>query len=290
MKAFATTRVDCGEVKLCVTSGGNGPSVLFLHGFPEIGRSWQRVAHLLADSFTCFLPDLRGYDHSDKPALVEDYAIDRLIADVDGLIDHCGDDSVALAGHDWGGALAWWYAARRPERVRRLIIANAPHPALFQAALIEDEGQREASQYVRAFRQPDAATLLLEGGPQGLWERLFAANPAFSDDDRTAFVSSWSQTGAMNAMLNWYRAAPFIVPLPGEHATMPEWPNNEDLAIKVPTLVLWGMKDTALLPVLVDGLTKWVPDLRVERFGEAGHAIIHEIPDRVAQAIKEFLK
>jgi epoxide hydrolase 4 len=288
MKTFATTRVDCGEVTLFATAGGDGPPLLFLHGFPEIGRSWQRVASLLADRFTCFLPDLRGYNRSDKPDAVDDYAIDRLIGDVDGLIDHIGTDKVMLAGHDWGGTLAWWYAARRPERIARLIIANAPHPALFQKVLIEDEGQRQASQYITVFRQADAAALLLADGPEGLWERLFAGNPAFDAEDQSAFVSSWSQ-GAMTAMLNWYRAAPFVVPLPGENPAMPGWPGDQDLTIKVPTLVLWGMKDTALLPVLVDGLTEWVADLRIMRFCEAGHALIHEAPDRVAAAIREFL-
>jgi pimeloyl-ACP methyl ester carboxylesterase len=288
MTAFATIRVDCGEVTLFAATGGNGPPLVFLHGFPEMGRSWQRVANLLADSFTCVIPDLRGYHLSDKPAAVDDYAIDRLIGDVDGLIDHIGTDKVSLAGHDWGGALAWWYAARRPERIARLIIANAPHPALFQKALIEDAGQRQASQYVTTFRQADAAAILLADGPEGLWENLFAANPAFDAEDRAAFVSSWSQS-AMTAMLNWYRAAPFVVPFPGEIAAMPGWPGDEDLTITVPTLVLWGMKDTALLPVLVDGLTDWVADLRVLRFSQAGHAIIHEAPERVAGAIREFL-
>jgi pimeloyl-ACP methyl ester carboxylesterase len=251
-----TQRIDIGALSLSVTDYGDGPPILFLHGFPEDGAAWGKVAKLLSDRFRCILPDQRGYGRSDQPGAVVEYRVDKLIADIDALADVLGLETFALAGHDWGGVVAWWYAARHAERLSHLIIANAPHPALFQSALIDDPDQRLACQYVTRLREPGSESQL---------------------------------AGATKAMVNWYRAAPFVVPAPGEAAAMPDWVAAEDFTIAVPTLVLWGMRDTALLPVLLGGLDTFVPDLRVERFAEAGHNIIHDIPTELAAAIGAFL-
>jgi pimeloyl-ACP methyl ester carboxylesterase len=251
-----TRRIDIGTITLSVAECGDGPPILFLHGFPESGAAWRKVAEPLANWFRCIMPDQRGYGLSDQPAAIDDYAVEHLIGDIDALADSLGMDRFALAGHDWGGLLAWWYAARRGERLSHLIIANAPHPLLFQKALIDDPGQRLASQYVRRLRELGSETRL---------------------------------PGVTAGMVNWYRAAPFVVPLPAERASVPPWPLAEQLTIKVPTLVLWGMQDTALLPVLLNGLEAYVPDLTVNRFDQAGHNIIHEIPSELAAAIEEFL-
>jgi pimeloyl-ACP methyl ester carboxylesterase len=251
-----TRRIDLGTITLSVTEIGDGPPILFLHGFPENGAAWRKVAKPLADRCRCIMPDQRGYGLSDKPDAVEDYAIDRLIADIDALADALDVGGFALAGHDWGGLLAWWYAARRAERLSYLIIANAPHPVLFQKALIDDPAQRLASQYVARLRVPGSEARL---------------------------------PGVTTGMVNWYRAAPFVVPLPDETASVPPWIRAEQFAIDVPTLVLWGMQDTALLPSLLEGLEAYVPDLTVHRFDEAGHSIIHEIPNEISAAIDGFL-
>jgi pimeloyl-ACP methyl ester carboxylesterase len=251
-----TRRVDLGTITLAVTETGDGPPILFLHGFPENGTAWRKVAKLLSSRFRCIMPDLRGYGLSDQPTAVEDYAIDHLIADIDALADALNLATFALAGHDWGGLLAWWYAARRPDRLSHLIIANAPHPVLFQKALIDDPAQRLASQYVTRLREP------------GSEARLASVTPS---------------------MVNWYRAAPFVVPPPGETAPMPCWVTAEDFAINMPTLVLWGMQDAVLRPTSLDGLEDYVSDLCVQHFEEAGHDIIHEIPNELAAAIGNFL-
>ncbi len=285
------TRIDLGDLSLNVRETGAGATVLFLHGFPEHGGAWARVADNLSDGYRCVLPDQRGYALSDKPLPVEAYRIDCLLDDIDALVDrYANGGRIALAGHDWGGVVAWWYAARHPRRVEKLIIANAPHPAVFQKALIDDPAQRLAAQYITALRAPGAADRFLSGGPEALWDRLFAANPAFDSNDRAAYIATWATPGAIAAMIAWYCAAPFVVPLPGEAAIQPGWIGSEPLSIAVPTLVLWGMRDTALLPVLLDRLAIFVADLTVERFDDAGHAVIHEQPARVAQSIRRFLE
>jgi pimeloyl-ACP methyl ester carboxylesterase len=251
-----TRRIDVGAVSLSVTELGDGPPILFLHGFPDGGGAWSKVAGPLSGQFRCILPDQRGYGLSDQPRSVENYATDLLIADIDALADALGLGAFALAGHDWGGLLAWWYAARRHARVSHLIIANAPHPVLLQKALIEDPDQRAASQYITRLRTPGS-------------------------EDRVA--------GATSGMINWYRAAPFMVPAPEDLATPPDWIIAEDFKITMPTLVLWGLQDTALLPVLLEGLASYAPDLTLKRFAHAGHDIIHEIPDEIAADIGAFL-
>jgi pimeloyl-ACP methyl ester carboxylesterase len=251
-----TRRIDLGAISLSVTEVGEGAPILFLHGFPENGAAWGEVASLLSDRFRCILPDQRGYGLSDHPDRQADYAVDRLIDDISALANALGIKKFALAGHDWGGVLAWWYAARHSARLSHLIIANAPHPVLFQRAIIDDPDQRLAAQYIARLRQSGSEALL---------------------------------PGATKSMIDWYRAAPFVVPAPGEVAPMPDWTASQDFAIKVPTLVLWGMRDTYLLPVLLDGLEEHVPDLVVQRFEGAGHDIIHEMPAALAAAIKAFI-
>jgi pimeloyl-ACP methyl ester carboxylesterase len=251
-----TRRVDLGTITLSVTEMGDGPPILFLHGFPENGAAWRKVAEPLSSRFRCIMPDLRGYGLSDQPSAINDYVINRLIEDIDALADALNLEAFALAGHDWGGLLAWWYAVRRPKRLSHLIIANAPHPVLFQKALIDNPAQRLASQYVTRLREPGSETRL---------------------------------AGVTTSMVNWYRAAPFVVPPPGETVPMPHWMTTEDFTINMPTLVLWGMQDVLLFPMLLDGLEGYVPDLRVQRFEEAGHDIIHEIPNDIAAAIGKFL-
>jgi pimeloyl-ACP methyl ester carboxylesterase len=251
-----TRRIDLGAISLSVAEYGDGPPILFLHGFPDNGAAWGEVAALLSDRFRCILPDQRGYGLSDHPNRQADYAVDRLIEDISALADALALETFALAGHDWGGLLAWWYAARHGERVSHLIIANAPHPALLQRAIIDDPHQRLATQYVTRLRQAGSETLV----PR-----------------------------ATKSMVDWYRASPFVVPAPGEAARMPDWIVAENFSIKAPTLILLGMRDTHLLPILLDGLDEHVPNLVVQRFEDAGHNIIHEIPAALATAIKAFI-
>ena len=194
---FRAKHIQLGGLSLNVNSGGEGPPILFLHGFPEQGKAWLRVAEELCKDHLCILPDQRGYNLSDKPDRIEDYAIDPLLGDIDALADAFDIDQFVLAGHDWGGALAWWYAARNPDRVSRLIIANAPHPALFQTALVEDKAQRLASQYITRLRVAGSENILLEGGAAAMWDRMFAANPAFDEAAKAIFTTAWSQPGAL---------------------------------------------------------------------------------------------
>jgi len=267
------------------------PALIFLHGFPESHRTWRHQIAALSADHVCLAPDQRGYARSSKPADVADYGIDRLVADVIALADHHAIDRFTLIAHDWGGAVGWATALRHPGRVARLVIANAPHPLLFQRSLIADPAQRAASQYIRAFRDPALETGIAAMGLDAFFDTSFAAHvdpTKLTPADRAAYLDEWGQPGALTAMLNWYRAAPVIVPDIGDVATPPAWTTGPFPTLAMPVLVLWGMRDRALLPIQLDGLDALVQDLAIVRI-DAGHFLPWEAPDAVTTALRDWL-
>jgi pimeloyl-ACP methyl ester carboxylesterase len=268
------------------------PAIVLLHGFPESHRTWREVAPRLQDNFYLIMPDQRGFAGSDRPQEVEAYQIDTLIDDIFALADAIGLKTFALIGHDWGGAIAWTAALKRPERLSRLAIVNAPHPVIFQKSLIEDSDQRAASQYINAFRMADFEKAIEAMGYEAFFEKTFRnhVDPSLiPESEKRQYIADWSQLGAMTAMLNWYRAGRMVVPPPGVTIPLPDWLLQPFPKIAVPTLVVWGMRDAALLPVQLDGLDELVDDLRIVRLPEAGHFAPWEAPDEVAAALEPFL-
>ena len=268
------------------------PAVILLHGFPESHRTWRGVVPLLEDRFRLVMPDLRGFGASDQPQDLESYATDKLVADIFALADAAGIDRFALVGHDWGGATAWAAAIRGSPRVERLAIINSPHPLVFQRSLIEDAEQRAASQYINAFRTPGFEGAIEAMGYDTFFAKSFTPHvdlDSISAEERARYVADWSRPGAMTAMLNWYRASQMVVPAPGETVEMPAWVDRGVPRIEIPVLVLWGMKDRALLPLQLDGLDEVCADLTVVRLPDAGHFAPWEAPEAVAQALAPFL-
>ena len=294
------SETSCRKIKLATGVTLNvvmaGPEdaepILFLHGFPESHRTWRHQLDGLSDRYRVYAPDQRGFAASDKPEGVENYETDRIVADIMALADALGLDDFTLAGHDWGGAVAWTAALTHPARVKRLVIVNAPHPLIFQKSLIDDPAQREASQYIRFFRSPAAEAAIAAMGPEGFLDRVLlnhADSSRLTAEDRQHYIDDWSQPGVMTTMLNWYRASKIVVPEPGEEATAPLWTQAPFPRLKMPVLVVWGLKDTALLPVQLDGLHEQIEDLRLVTSSDAGHFITWEEPDTVTCAIRDFM-
>ena len=270
----------------------DGPAVILLHGFPESHRTWREVAPRLEDRFRLIMPDQRGFAGSDQPQDVEDYKTDTLIGDIFALADTLGLESFALVGHDWGGAIAWPAALRGDPRLKRLAIVNAPHPVIFQKSVIEDADQRAASQYINAFRTPGFEKVIETMGFETFFEKTFArhADPSkMLESEKQQYLADWSQPGAMHAMLNWYRAGKMIVPPPGITVPLPDWVLKAFPKVELPTLVVWGMNDTALLPIQLQGLEELVDDLHIVRLPGVGHFAPWEAPDDVATALRDFL-
>lgn len=268
------------------------PAIVFLHGFPESHRTWRALAPQLQKRFYLIMPDQLGFAGSDRPQDEKAYETDKLVTDVFELADALGLETFALVGHDWGGAIAWTAALKRPERLTRLAIINAPHPWIFQKSLIEDAEQRAASQYITAFRTPGFEDAVEAMGYKAFFRKTFSKHvdpAAISETEQQQYLADWSQPGGLTAMLNWYRGSKLVVPPPGITVPLPGWLLKAFPKIEVPTLVVWGMKDSALLPLQLDGLEELVDDLRIVRLPDAGHFAPWEAADEVAAALEPFL-
>jgi pimeloyl-ACP methyl ester carboxylesterase len=269
----------------------DAPPVILLHGFPESHRTWRGLAPLLEDEFRLIMPDQRVFGGSDKPEGLEAYDTNLLIDDIFALADALELDRFSLVGHDWGGSIAWPAAARGDSRLERLAIINAPHWAVFQKSLIEDAEQRKASQYITMFRNPLAEAGIEAMGLETFFDKVIghADLTNMTSEEKRRYIAQWSQAGALTAMLNWYRASPLVVPPPGATEPLPDILFNLSRKIDVPTLVVWGMKDSALLPVQLEELEHLVRDLRIVRVPDAGHFVPWEKPEAVAAALRPFL-
>ena len=307
---------EVNGIKLHYVSKGGGKLMLFLHGFPEFWYAWKDQLQEFGKDHRAVALDMRGYNLSAKPESVEQYAMPFLVDDVKALADQLlprrGRKKLVLVGHDWGGVVAWVFAMAHPEYVEKLVIINAPHPGVFGREISSNPEQQKASSYMLLFRSEQAETVLSANQYATLARTVFegSARPeAFTEEDRRAYLEAWNQPGALTGGLNYYRAARVGPPTgpvqstggfspvlragsspgaggqgPGAGANLPSQ------TVPVPTLVIWGEKDRALLTGNLEGLDKFVPDLRIQRIPEGTHWIIHEYPALVNRSIREFLR
>lgn len=280
------------ELDLIDEGPRDAPALIFLHGFPESQRTWRHQIPHFSDRYRCIAPDQRGYRGSSKPQDVASYTPDKLIADVFQMADALGIGEFTIIGHDWGGAIAWGVAlAGQGKRVTRAVIANAPHPALFQRLLFTDPVQRTASQYIREFRDPANDALVREHGLGGLLLKAVRWEGAKPEAEvREAQFADWLDRDAAFAMLGWYRASPIIVPSMDEPFGLPaDWREPPLPPLQIPTLVIWAMDDLALPPCNLDGMEAIVPNMTLCPVMGCGHFITWEKPEAVNAAIDAFL-
>ncbi len=290
-----------GDVRLHYAAAGDpeAPLLLCLHGFPEYWGAWRDVMPLLAKRFRVVAPDQRGFGRSSKPAGVEAYRTRLLVADMAALADKLSADRpYLLFGHDWGASVAYALAFRNPDRLSGLVIANGVHPATFQRAIIDDPDQRAASQYMSRLRSEGFEARMAEDNYARTLNMIagFSSDGWMSAATREAYLEAWSGEGAMEAMLNWYRASPVVVPpidqpaseLVGQVPVL-ELP-DEVLQVRVPHLVIWGERDEALRPVCLDRLDRYAKDLTIHRVADAGHWILHERPGEVVAAVDAWVE
>jgi epoxide hydrolase 4 len=275
-------------VRLHYVSQGEGPLVLLLHGFPEFWYSWRyQLPALAAAGFRAVAPDMRGYNLSEKPPGIHSYHIRQLVGDTAGMIRALGgEDGAYLVGHDWGGVVAWHTASRHSDLVKKLVILNAPHPNRYVEVLDERRRQRLKSTYVGFFQLPLLPERMLTAREGALAERLMrqtGINPAhFTDADARHYRKAICQPGAATAALNYYRSM-----VRRKLSQRMEEPSH---MIHAPTLLLWGIADTALHNANAQHsrLSRWVPDLRVEPL-QASHWVQLDLPHEVNQKMVEFL-
>lgn len=292
------TRVTLANgIELDVVDEGprDAPVLIFLHGFPESHRTWRHQLAHFSKNFRCIAPDQRGYRGSSKPPAVEDYTPDKLVGDIFLLADALGVERFTVIGHDWGGAIAWGLAlmGQMNGRVTRAVVANAPHPAIFQRLLYTNPVQREASQYMRGFRDPANDALVREHGLGGilLQEIRWDAPDKMEPEERAQLLEDWQDRDAAFAMLNWYRASPIEIPSPDAPYELPEgWTPPPLPPLTIPTLVIWALDDLALPPENLEGLDEVVKDLTLVEVPDCGHFVPWEAPGAVNAAMAEFLE
>ncbi|MEO0643351.1 MAG: alpha/beta hydrolase [Pseudomonadota bacterium] len=280
---------------MCVDEGPvDAPPLIFLHGFPESHRTWRHQIRHFSDRYRCIAPDMRGYRSSCKPLAVEAYEPAKLIGDVFMLADTLGIANFTIVGHDWGGAIAWGVAlGGQHMRVSRAIIANAPHPQIFQKLLYTHRAQREASQYIRGFRDPANDALIKDQGLTGLLKQEVSWNKPekMEPEERDELLRDWQNRDAAFGMINYYRASPIHVPAMDEPFEVPAHYTAPDLPkLTIPTLVIWAMDDGALPPENTAGLDQLVDPLTLVEVPDCGHFVPWEAPEAVNSAIEKFLQ
>ena len=285
----------------CRATGRPGaPLLVFLHGFPEAAFVWDEVLEHFGDRYRCIAPNLRGFAPSSAPQEPEQYRVKHLLADLQALIAQLGEGAPleALIAHDWGGAVAWTLAALHPALMKRLVIINSPHPALFLRELKASPNQQAASAYMNFLCRPDAEKLLAANDYARMWPmftNMGAADAAsregggwLTEPVRDQYRAIWD--AGLTGGCNYYRASPLRPPLAADSAIWKvEFP-PEYVTVKRPTLVIWGEDDMALPVGLIDGLDQFVPDMTLVRVPGASHWIIHERPAFIAAEIEKHLR
>ena len=277
-----------GDVELHYVTAGDPDDqpVVLLHGFPECWWAWRRHVDALAEAFYVIVPDMRGYNRSEKPFEVRKYRLETLAGDVEALIEHEGYESAHVVGHDWGGVVAFGTALYHPTALDDLVVLNAPYPGAFDDQLTVKQLFR--SWYAGFFQVPSVPERLLAANDFALLERLFREDPvvsgAYTDEDIEVYKSAWRQDGALRAMIDYYRAfgRENARKLRGER-----W--RAGRRVRAETLVLWGENDRALGPHVPNVIQREVENTTVEHYPEASHWIHAEFPTRTADDIVGFL-
>jgi len=278
--------VRANGLRFHVATCGDGDRLaLCLHGFPECWYSWRHQLPLLARlGYRAWAPDLRGYGETDRPPRVEDYAIERLLDDVAGLIDASGAKSVILLAHDWGALVAWYFAMRRLRPLERLIIMNVPHPALFERAL-RTLRQLRRSWYVFFFQLPRIPERFLAARNYRAIDEAFRGmaidKSRFPDEALAVYRDNAARPGALTAMINYYRA---FVRGGGARQRALGFP-----VIETPTLMIWGEVDVALGKETTYGTEQYVRDFTIRYLPNVSHWVQQEAPETVNAMLEAWL-
>jgi pimeloyl-ACP methyl ester carboxylesterase len=271
---------DLGSVRLHYVEIGEGPLVVLLHGFPEFWYTWRhQLPALAAAGFRVVAPDMRGYNRSSKPAGIPSYSLTHLTGDVRDLIAERGESRARLVGHDWGGVVAYATAGMHPGVVAQLAVLNIPHPRRMNDGL-RTWRQLKKSWYIGMFQLPWLPEQMAARGRYRGFRHMLQhdAPDGYGVAEIERYLEAWSQTGAMTAAMNYYRAVVRHPP-----------PRGALRPIQAPTLVIWGERDRALGAEMAEPYARDVPGLRrVVRLPEISHWTPVHAADEVSRLLIEF--
>jgi len=271
---------EVGDVTIHYVEAGRGPLVVLLHGFPEFWYWWRnQIPALAAAGFHVVAIDLRGYNDSSKPNAIDAYRLTELAKDIAGVITQIGEGPCVVAGHDWGGAVAWLTAMLYPELVRRLIILNSPHPVAYLREMRRSARQKWRAKYQLLFLLPWLAEFVMRRFRYTLLRRSLARLGSFTAEEIERYVEAWMKPGALTGMANYYRA---MRHRKGMRGLMRR--------IDVPTLMIWGDLDPFFTPETLRDFGEYVPDLRITHVPDAGHFVQTDAPGKVSELMIGFSK
>jgi len=273
--------IKINDISLHVILAGpeDAEPLILLHGFPDFWYGWKNIIEGLKDDFRLIVPDLKGFNLSDKPEQVEDYDLKILVEDIKNLSEKLGLHKFNLVGHDWGGLISWAFAEVNPQLLNKLIIINAPHYKIFRQKIKDNKKQRKASGYISQLIKEGSDKLLKQNNFQMLRFSVFENvrdKSAFSEEDKAKYIEAWSQLKVLKTSVNYYRA----------NRRYDDWTGK----IKVPTLVIIGMKDSYIKPIVYEGLSEFVSDLKVIKSKDSSHWIMHDDPELVVSSIRDFIR
>ncbi len=278
--------VETNRIRLHCVTQGEGELVLLLHGFPEFWYSWRFQIPALARHFKVVVPDLRGYNESDKPS--GGYDLDTLAADIRGLIESLGYAKAHIVGHDWGGTIAWHLAQKFPQYLNRLAILSAAPPQRFLQELVVNLDQLRRSWYVLAFQVPGIPEWLIQQNLKEFVNSLLQGQAirkgAFSNEETQLYQRALAKPGALSAALNYYRQM------------LSPWNWLRDVGrtpnlVTAPTLVLWGEEDSLLSQTMAQEFAQLVrAPFKLTLIPHCGHWVQQEAPQTVNRELLAFLR
>lgn len=268
--------------------------LLCLHGFPEFWRCWEKTAIELADEHLIVMPDQRGFGKSAAPVGAHQYTARKLSRDMFELAKSMfGRRSFNLAGHDFGASIGYAMIFGSPDLIDRFIVVNGAHPVCLQEALLDNPAQASASQYFHTVRAPGAGVGAAADDFRPMFDFLqrHSSHQWLTETTKTRFREAWEGPERLEAMFNWYRSSPIVVPVPG--ATLPQAPlygaSNEAFRVPMPHTLIWGLADTTLLPDVRHRLPEFCDRLAVIEVPGADHWILHTHPTEVARHLRQAL-
>lgn len=265
---------DSGGVNIHYASLGSGPLIVMIHGFPDYWYTWCSQMEVLSADYQCVAMDLRGYNLSDKPKGVDNYAMELLVGDVAAVIRDLGRDKAIVVGHDWGGAISWAFSLTRPEMLERLIILNVPHPLGFARELADNPQQQKSSQYARDY-QKEGAHLKIKAEDLAFWVR--------DPEAKKKYIEAFERSD-VEAMLNYYKRS-FAKKDSAAAQAQRDYPK-----VKAPVLIIYGLKDKYVLPAGLNNTWEWLEKgLTLVTVPEAGHFVQHDAADLVTRTIQQWL-
>jgi pimeloyl-ACP methyl ester carboxylesterase len=278
-----------GPLQFSAYAAGRGPTVLFLHGFPDSKASFDAQLPVFAEAgYRAVAATMRGYEPSAQPADGDYHAI-RMAEDVAAWIGQMGADPVHLVGHDWGASIAYAAAALAPEQIRSLTTIAVPHPVRFGEAFATSPEQQMRSAYIMEFQQPGFESLITVDDCaylEALW-RAWSPFWTIPDETLVTMKETFSRPGVARAALEYYRQA-FDITSPAALETQTLFANP----ITVPTLGICGEDDGCISTDIFVGAMRaedFPTELRVERIKGAGHFAHAEAPEAVNRSIVDWI-